>query len=185
MFQKIKRWFKYEGRYYHRDLIQGIKNLWRWFPLIWKDRDWDDHYIWVLLEKKLANQAKYIGDRDFHMNAKRDAERMMTCVRLINKVREEYYQSEYTDYHKCEFHWDDIPDKPDYSELRIEELSEDFDDYFKKYPRIYKHVLKMDKTPFKRSEKSGIAMNISRINHSRAKKLLFKMLEEHIESWWD
>jgi phosphate starvation-inducible protein PhoH len=33
--------------------------------------------------------------------------------------------------------------------------------------------------------KSYIAMNISWENHKRAKSLLFKMLNQHIESWWD
>ena len=34
-------------------------------------------------------------------------------------------------------------------------------------------------------DKQIIAMNISRINHDRARKLLFKIMEDHIESWWD
>jgi hypothetical protein len=28
-------------------------------------------------------------------------------------------------------------------------------------------------------------MNIGHINHSRARKLLFKIMEENIEGWWD
>lgn len=168
-----------------KQFFRNIQNVIRWFPIIWKDRDWDDYYIWIILETKLKHQAKYIGDRDFHLHAKRDAEIMMTCVRLIEKVREEYYHMEYMDYHKSEFHFDDIPGKPDYSQLRIEELSENFDDYFKKYPRIHKQVVEMKKAPFNRSEKSGVAMNMARINHNRARKLLFKILEQNIERWWD
>ena len=182
---KIKWWFKQDAKYAHKEFIRGVKNLWRWFPIIWKDRDWDDHFIWILLEKKLENQAKYTIERGFHERADKDAQRMMTCVRLIKKIREEYYQMEYSDYHKCEFHFDDIPDRPDYSALRIEELSENFDDYFKKYPLIHKRVLKMKRTPFIRDDKSGIAMNIARINHERAKKLLFQIMERHIEQWWN
>jgi hypothetical protein len=33
--------------------------------------------------------------------------------------------------------------------------------------------------------KDGIAINMSHINHLRAKKLLFSILEENIERWWD
>ena len=185
LLRKLEYWLLHEARYYHKDFIKGINNLWRWFPLIWKDRDWDDHFIWVLLEKKLTHQAEYIGKRGIHLNANRDAERMMTCVRLINKVREEYYQMEYMDYHNSEYHWDDIPDRPDYKQLRIEELSENFNDYFKKYPLVYKRVIKQPNVKRRRSDKSYIAMRISRENHDRARKLLFKLLERHIESWWD
>jgi hypothetical protein len=28
-------------------------------------------------------------------------------------------------------------------------------------------------------------MYMSRINHDRARKLLFKIMEENIEKWWD
>jgi hypothetical protein len=33
--------------------------------------------------------------------------------------------------------------------------------------------------------KQRIAMNIGRYNHERARKLLFKIMEENIEGWWD
>jgi hypothetical protein len=34
-------------------------------------------------------------------------------------------------------------------------------------------------------KKQRIAMNIGHINHDRARKLLFKIMEENIERWWD
>jgi hypothetical protein len=33
--------------------------------------------------------------------------------------------------------------------------------------------------------KMRIAMNIGRINHDRARNLLFKLMNENIEKWWD
>ena len=72
--EQIKLWWKFEGRYYHRDFINGIKNLWSWFPVIWKDRDWDQTFIYEVLIHKLEKQAKYIGEREWHTRAKRDAE---------------------------------------------------------------------------------------------------------------
>ena len=98
--ENIRLWWKFEGRYYHKDFVNGVKNLIRWFPVIWKDRDWDDHFIWELMMKKITFQAKYIGDQDRHTRAKRDAEIMMTCVRLMERVKEEYYGTEYIDYHE-------------------------------------------------------------------------------------
>lgn len=186
MFYKFKWWLMHDARYTHKYILRGVKNLWRWFPLIWKDRDWDDYYIWVLLEKKLTNQANYIGGRGIHLNAHRDAERMRTCVKLMERIREEYYYSEYVDYHKSEFHWDDIEDRPDHKQLRIEEISENFDDYFKKYPRIYSKVFsEFSLAEKRRADKRKIALYMSRENHNRARKLLFKLMEQHIESWWD
>ena len=34
-------------------------------------------------------------------------------------------------------------------------------------------------------DKQSIAMNIAHLNHSRAHKLLFRIIEENIEGWWD
>jgi hypothetical protein len=183
---RIEYWFKHEFRYYHKDFAKGIKNLWRWFPLIWKDRDWDDYYIWVLLEKKLKNQAKYIRGRGRHLNANRDAERMMTCVRLMERIREDHYQMEYVDYQKSKFHFDPVPERPNNKQLRIEEISDNLEDYFNKYPRTYKKVCReLTIEQKRRSDKRRIAIYMSRENHDRARKLLFKLMENYIETWWD
>ena len=66
-------------------------------------------------------------------------------------------------------------------------MEENFDDYFAKYPLIYKRVmngegwLKIEDE----NDKDRIASNIAHINHDRARKLLFKIIEQNIEKWWD
>ena len=111
------------------------------------------------------------------MSAKRDAEIMMLCVRLIEKVQDEYYDCEYIDYQDSEFKFIDSKEYPGSYEMEIEELSEHFDDYFKKYPLIAKQVDEKDK--WKK------AFRIAHINQERAHKLLFKILEQNIRRWWD
>ena len=185
MFYSIKRWLKWELPYYPKYFIEGVKNLIRWFPIVWKDRDWDDHYIWQVMKFKLSNQSKYIGAKDRHISAKRDAEIMMTCVRLIDKIQNEYYSSEYMDYHVTDFNFVDSETSNGGKEAVITEISERFDDYFSKYFLIYKKVRKSRKTLFPKKTKQGMAMNIAHINHQRAKKLLFNILENNIERWWD
>jgi hypothetical protein len=167
MIYKIKQFFK------------RIYNLYRWFPIIWKDQDWDDHYIWEILKFKLKNQSEYIGYYNRHMSAKRDAEKMMLCVRLIEKIQSEYYSCEYFEYHDLEFKSIASKDHPDLHEMIIVEKSEHYDDYFKKYPLIYKCV------PDLKAPKGKIAMQIALKNEERASKLLFKILEQNIKRWWD
>lgn len=163
--------------------IKSIKNLIRWFPVIWRDQDWDDSFIFDILKFKLKNQAEYIGKRGYHVRAERDAEIMMLCVRLIEKVQDEYYGMEYQDYHKSEFKFIDSKDYPGMYELDIVEKSEHFDDYFKKYPLVYKKIIKSNKKEIK--NRTSIAFTIASTNHNRARKLLFKILEQNIERWWD
>ena len=47
-FEKIKTIFY--------SLIYGIKNCIKWFPIVWKDRNWDELYIYMLLQFKLKNR---------------------------------------------------------------------------------------------------------------------------------
>ena len=183
----IPLWWNHDGRFLYKNFIIGIKNIWYWLPIIWKDRNYDSHYIFEIMMHKIKAQSKYIGERDIHTRAKRDAEVMMTCVRLIEKVQDEWYNMEYMDYHK-EKHWfEPCEDKPDFSTWESKELEENFDDYFAKYPLIYKRVMNGEGI-FKlggTNDKQKIAMNIAHINHDRARKLLFKIIEQHIERWWD
>jgi hypothetical protein len=171
---KIKRFFK------------RIYNLYRWLPIIWKDQDWDTSYIWEVWKFKLKNQAEYIGKRGHHVNNERDAERIMTCVKLIDRIQDEFYLDEPHAYHITKWNWDDYEKSVDeFFELKSETLSEHFDDYFEKYVRIYKLVKKGDWYGFDTNEREGAAFAIGHINHKRALKLLFKLLENHIQEWWD
>ena len=183
----ISLWWEHNGRYLGNEFIRGIENLWYWLPVIWKDRNWDDSFIFTILSHKLKAQSAYIGGRGIHVSAERDAEIMMTCVRLIEKVKDEYYGMEYMDYHKTK-HWFEPADKEGYSTWESKELEENFDDYFAKYPLIYKRVMN-DEGVFNREgredDRQIIAMNIGHINHDRARKLLFKLMEQNIERWWD
>jgi hypothetical protein len=173
-------------QYVPQNIITGIKNLIHWIPIIWKDRDWDQHYIFEVLKRKLIKQSKHIGSRDFHTRAKRDAEIMMLCVRLIEKVQDETYSSEYMDYHQTEMSFKKIEDS-DLHTLEIKELSQNFDEYFKKYPRQYKKVMNGELNIFKRENKDlqVIAMEIAHENQKRCQDLLFKILNNNINNWWD
>lgn len=192
LFDFYWRWL---GGWQIKNFFVSIKNLIRWFPVIWKDRDWDDHFIWEIMKNKLRWQADYIGGRGIHVRADLDAKRMRLCANLIDKVQDEFYGSEYMDYHKSRYWFEDIKDKPGYSSWESEMEEETFDEYFKKYPLVYKKVLAdkklqvfgIDPKDYENEAdlKQRIAMNIGHYNHERARKLLFKIMEENIEGWWD
>lgn len=163
-----------------KNFKQGILNLWYWLPIIWRDRNWDHFYIWEILEHKLKAQAKYIAKEDRHLNAQTDARNLRICAKLIERVKDGYYEVEYQDYAEEEFRF--IPcDKEGFKELKIDIISEHYDDYFTKYRLVYQRVLKAHPN----EEKHVLALHIAQENHRRAKRLLFKIMEEQIESWWD
>lgn len=192
IFDSISLWWRHDAKFYHRNFIIGIKNLIKWFPVIWRDRDWDTYYIFDVLKFKIAQQSKYIGYHDRHVSAKRDSEIMMTVVKLIERVQDETYNTEYVKYHETKYFSVDTDINHDGKKLyewKSEQLFENFDEYFKKYPRQYKRVMSGEinrfNRPIKEKGKQLIAMEIAHENQERCKKLLFKILESNILKWWD
>ena len=184
--EKISNWIWMNIGWRIRYVYRKIRNLIRWTPIIWKDQDWDHSFIFEILKFKLKNQAKYIDKQDRHTTAKRDAELMMTCVRLIDRIQDGFYDGEYADYHEADFRFEECEDKPGYSQLHIDEISNRFTEYFAKYPIQYKRAIDPN-TYWYYTEKSDktIAMWIGNENQKRAQTLLFKIMNEKIQGWWD
>jgi hypothetical protein len=188
IFRRIYLWWAHEGRYLHKEIKWGIQNLIYWFPIIWKDRNWDGHYIFEVLKHKLVSQSDYIARRDWHTRAQQDARRMRICVKLIQKINDDYYNLEYMDYHKDRVWFTDCEDTPGSSLYNSETIWEKYDDYFEKYPLVYKRILNGEGfSPIKGREddKHFIAMSIAHFNQQRAQDLLFKIINDNINGWWD
>lgn len=191
LLERLKWWLQ-DVRYYPKEFITGVKNLWKWFPTIWKDRDWDSHFIYEILKVKITNQSKYIGGHNRHTRAKRDAEIMMLVTRLIQHCQDETYAMEYMDYHDSKLLFSLLPNKKNGEELYsvdIDSKNERFGEYFAKYPIQHKRVLNGELNIYERdiSEKDDklVAMEIAHENQERCRKLLHRILQDNLEKWWD
>lgn len=188
LWDKISLWWRHDGKYYHKFLKHGIKNIIYWFPIIWKDRNWDHDYIFRILQHKLKAQSKYIGSNDRHTRAQYDAQRMNLCVNLMQKLQDSFYDLEYMDYAKDRHWFEPCEDKEGYSTWESENIWEEYDQYFKKYPNIYRRVMNgagWASIEGREDDKHFIAMSIGHINVERAHKLLFTVLQKNIRNWWD
>lgn len=122
-------------KYKLRNIITGLKNLYVWAPIIWRDRDYDYMYTIEILKKKLELQAKCL-DNGWMESSQRNAEIIRTVIRLMDKVYgEEYFDDMFTN-----------------GKLN-EEYENRFDYYIQK--------------------------------EAKAKKLLYKILSDKLDSWWD
>jgi len=189
LFKNPRLWWKFEGRYYHKDLYYGVRNLIKWFPVIWKDRDWDFSYIYKVLQFKLEQQAYGIGSRDIHVGASRNAEIMRMCARLCKLQQEGEYEMEYLDYLQQDIEFVPTDETKKWYTMESTQISDDLDEYFARYPRQYKRVMNGEITwygkPTDTSDRKEIAMVIANENQIRSRKLLFKTLEENVDMFWD
>jgi hypothetical protein len=114
---------------------------------------------------------------------------MRLVTKLIKLNQDEFYGMEYMDYHKTKFEFIPTDDTKKWYRLDDTLITENFDDYFKKYPRQYKRVLSGEINRFNRpiedKDKKLIAMEIAHENQDRCHKLIFKLLERNILKWWD
>jgi hypothetical protein len=78
-----------------KEYIKKIKNLIRWAPIIWNDRDWDYYFIYEILKQKLINVEKFTRRDGVHFYNNRDADDILKAIDLINKVQTEYHLDKY------------------------------------------------------------------------------------------
>lgn len=74
-----------------RELFRSIKNLIVWFPIIWKDRQWDSWYIEELLLKKLFLMRDYHQKRQTFIGWKNEVKWMSKCIQLLEMLTKNKY----------------------------------------------------------------------------------------------
>lgn len=165
-----------------RYFFTGVKNIFKWMPTIYHDRDWDGDFILKILQKKIEFQRKELVSANRHMNIDRDNRDMTLALNLLERVREEHYQLECMDYWNDDISFEDAQNKPDSKSIEIKTTDERFDDYLNKYPSSVRVVIKKHGVI---EDKKTLCLEVSYYNHNKANKLLFRILEERLPYWWD
>lgn len=98
----IRNWIKYELKYWPRNFIIGVKNLIKYFPLVWKTRDWDYGYIEKVLLFKLkehypvlknGHAAPLPANPEYWQGVKA----MKICITILERRESDFYGYLYKD----------------------------------------------------------------------------------------
>lgn len=166
LYYKIKRASPYHNIKY------GIQNLITWFPVIWKDRDWDFFFIWIILHKKLDLMEKNIRSNGHHVNHERDADQIKLCVNLIKRLMDDNYHENVFLHHDKK--WGEthmVWNKTDNPELSSLELKRD-------------NVKTKEDILEERKEFSRLSPNVEQQKQQDI-DYLFNYMAKHIQCWWD
>jgi len=114
---------------------------------------------------------------------------MRICEKLIELIQDEYYSHEYFDYYDNKFSFEKTEDS-DHFELKSEVTRDDLQTYIQKYPHAKRAAIINPKynvfiNSMSGSPDVGMSIAIGMVRHNKAKKLLFNILENKIEHWWD
>ena len=165
-------WWKFKGQYLHLDLYRSIKNLFTWFTIICKDRDYDYSSIYDILEFKLNNMLNSFIKNNRYVKNDDNIKYIKLSLSLIKKIKDDYYIDLHHDiidekWGESDFYFKDIEDKPGYSSMEMRNPNIDTPEKQKEYSEFFSLEMKKG---YKKQKK--------------AKKLLFTILEEKIETWW-
>lgn len=168
--KKIKNTFK---RFFYR-----IKRVLRYLPVIWKSYDFDYRYALDLFEMKLEDLASHMeSDNSYSLNAKEDAKKIRTALRLMKKVYNEEYACEYQNQLK-QLYGDDVLD---WEFVQTDDIS-DYDEE-KTYTMVWKYESWDNAEEIK--QKKNELVKQSYLKQKKAHRILWKFIEHNIQHWWD
>lgn len=179
-------WRRKDWRYYSpvwlNKLIDSLENLIDWLPTIWKDRHWDDYYITKLLQRKIELQRKYIVSNNRHLNVPSDNYWMTVLLNLLEKEHEGYYEEER--YNLIDFDLF-IDDGKLVENLKVSVSDENLKEYVAKYPSTVRKIKAKFPTMSFDDNIKRLAMYVGIYNQQKCRNLIFEILKQKSELWWD
>ena len=77
-----------------KEFFRSIKNLINWFSVIWKDRQWDHYFIYVILRKKLYLMEKFFNSKNaVSMDSEATAKDMKHCIEILDRLINQDYMT--------------------------------------------------------------------------------------------
>jgi len=76
---------------FFRNIWDGLENFYLWFYIIWCDRNWDHHYIFIVLRHKLRLTEKLLREHGHGVDSEKDADNIKKCVLALDRLIEDEY----------------------------------------------------------------------------------------------
>lgn len=75
-------------------IFRSISNLISWFPIIFKDRNWDHFYFHIIMKKKLERMRDYHINFGHCVNSHITAQKINTCIKLLDRIIKDDFSNE-------------------------------------------------------------------------------------------
>lgn len=165
--------------YWFKRKYRQIKRVIDFFPLIWNGYDFDYSYALELFKKQLERQAKFMeSDKAIALDAKINAQKIRTAIRLMDKVYDEEYGMEYMDTIEKRY------GKTYYDFVNLGQVSKHTGEEL--YEMKVWNENAVDEQHQKEIDEVRKQMMLHSIDkQNRAHKLLWDFIEHNIQRWWD
>lgn len=140
----------------------GIKNLYHYLPVIWRNREWDEYYIYALLAKKFE-RMEYLHSNHGHLvRSLRKAKQLMIAKNLAKRLVEQNYLDNAL--------INDSDNEVDFTFEKIEDSE---------FVRMIDNRTQKQKDAFNRARKRAQAME------KQDREMLVKLMGKYLMEWWD
>jgi len=159
-------------KYWPRDFQTGIKNLITWFPIIWKDRQWDHYFLLTILSKKLKLMEDYFEKGHIILDTKKVAHTMRQARICTERLRDNEYEDPF--YEKLNKKWG--PPELNWGEADQEGFCE--------LDITHEHVKTEEDEEQYRKEMRKIREQTNALR-KQDKEYFCKLFQKYLETWWE
>jgi len=165
-----------ELTYPFRDFYRRVKNVLRWLPVIWKDRDYDDSYITEILIKKLEfTRDFYLSGKAYSAEAEKVADEIKEAIDRLHMTRDswEFYEDLAMEqleqkWGKTTFEFVPLEDRPGLTEMKSKTEKVNTDEEEEQYRKEFRETL-----------------DEARKQYMKDKIKAYKFIAKNIDKWWD
>ena len=153
-----------------RQFRDGISNLIVWFPIIWKDRDWDHTFMLDILSFKLHRMNKYFHSDDSFADRNYEPTKTAYQKLLFSTILVDYLKEQ--KYHDVAFgeHYKKYPLPP------MKEMWKDIGDNLVEYVGSHRNG---------EDESFELAIQKEARYKRTAEAQFFGILRNYYDYWWD
>lgn len=91
---------------FYFNFVTGVKNLWFWVPVIWRDRDWDYAFLLKIMEAKMRRMSVCIEHNDITVNSQKAAQQLRVSAALCRRIHNDEYFTNLTGPLVHNHHWE-------------------------------------------------------------------------------
>lgn len=176
------KWLRYVPTWLKQS-FQGLRNIVRWIPTIYRDRHWDHSFITDLLQKKLEFMREELVTANRFTGVEAVNKDITLALNLLERIKHSYYELEMYDYIKRSFDFVPADVTAEYFTMEDTILEDNLDDYLAKYARTSARL--RQKYNLKRNQTERLAYKVSSYNQEKCERIFWKLMYYKLNHWWD
>ncbi len=159
--------------FFRYDIPYGIESILRWFPVIWKDRNWDACFVFLILRKKIALMEVHHKKYGHFVDSDKTVKELRVCRKLLDRlVKDEYEERALAPHNKK---WGE-------TKSRIEPCKDN------KHLAEWIMTRPNANTPEEKEQESKEFVKLydgAQLKRRRDINVLFKIISNRVQTWWD